>query len=78
MKRTLLIALALLLLPAAGLAQKTSELKYVDAQNLMLINHLVQRARFIGAKSPDGSARALGQGPSGATADGPPHILYTV
>ncbi len=38
MKRTLLIALALLLLPAAGLAQKTSELKYVDAQNLMLVN----------------------------------------
>ena len=40
MKRIFLLlpALALLLLPATGSAQKASELKYVDARNLMLIN----------------------------------------
>ena len=39
MKKTLLLlSLLALLLPAAALAQKASELKYVDAKNLMLIN----------------------------------------
>ena len=37
-KRLFTLLLALVLLPAALLAQKTSELKYVDARNLMLIN----------------------------------------
>ena len=36
MKRTLVLLLALL--PAALSAQKASELSYVDAKNLMLIN----------------------------------------
>ena len=38
MKRTLVLLLALMLLPAAVSAQKASELSYVDAQKLMLIN----------------------------------------
>ena len=37
-KSLLLLLLALFLLPAPGFAQKASELKWTDAQNLMLIN----------------------------------------
>jgi len=37
-KSLLLLLLALFLLPATSFAQKASELKYVDAKDLMLIN----------------------------------------
>ena len=38
MKRLVLLSLALMLLPAAALAQKASQLNWTDAKNLMLIN----------------------------------------
>ena len=38
MKLLPVLAFALLLVPATSFAQKASELKYVDAKNLMLIN----------------------------------------
>ncbi len=64
MKRMFLLlpALALLLLPATGSAQKASELKYVDARNLMLINQGYDNTALYYSRLPEDLKPVIRQG----------------